>query len=104
MTLDFTIFGEVKITMIPHAKEIVQQFKEHDKSQSTAATLAAEHLFKVNDDTTPLTERQANIIHNLIAKCLYIHPLSLATQSCQNLQPHTACSHAPYMGHHQDLL
>ena len=59
MTLDFTVSGEVKITMIPYVKEIIQQFKEHDKSQSTAAKPAAEHLFKVNDDTTPLTERQA---------------------------------------------
>jgi hypothetical protein len=57
MTLDFTIDGEVKITMIPYVKKIVQQFKENDNSTSTAATPAAEHLFKVNEDTTPLTER-----------------------------------------------
>jgi hypothetical protein len=38
MTLDFTVDGEVKITMIPYVKEIVQQFKEHDNSTSTAAT------------------------------------------------------------------
>jgi hypothetical protein len=32
MTLDFTVDGKVKITMIPYVKEIVQQFKEHDNS------------------------------------------------------------------------
>jgi hypothetical protein len=46
MTLDFTVDGEVKVTMIPYVKEIVQQFQEHDNSTKTAATPAAEHLFK----------------------------------------------------------
>ena len=41
MCLDFTVPGEVKITMIPYVKEIVQQFSEYDNSQSTAATPAA---------------------------------------------------------------
>ena len=73
MTLDFTVSGEVKITMIPYViKEIVQQFKDHDKSQSTAATPVAEHMFKVNDDTTPLTERQATVFHSFITKCLFL--------------------------------
>ena len=43
MTLDFTVDGEVKITMIPYVKEIVRQFKEHDKSTSTAATPAQDN-------------------------------------------------------------
>jgi hypothetical protein len=68
MTLDFTVPGEVKVTMIPYVKEIVQQFAEFDDSDSTAATPAAEHLFKVNDETTPLTERQATIFHNFVAR------------------------------------
>jgi hypothetical protein len=72
MTLDFTVPGEVKVTMIPYVKEIVQQFAEFDDSDSTAATPAAEHLFKVNDETTPLTERQATIFHNFVAKCLFL--------------------------------
>jgi hypothetical protein len=72
MTLDFTVPGEVKITMIPYVKEIVHQFTEYDNSESTAATPAAEHLFKVNDETTPLSERQATVFHNFVAKCLFL--------------------------------
>jgi hypothetical protein len=72
MTLDFTVPGEVKITMIPYVKEIVNQFTEYDNSESTAATPAAEHLFKVNDETTPLSERQATVFHNFVAKCLFL--------------------------------
>jgi hypothetical protein len=55
MTLDFTIPGKVKITMIDYVKDILLLFSEHDKSDSTANTPAAEHLFKVNEQSTPLT-------------------------------------------------
>jgi hypothetical protein len=47
-------------------------FKEHDKSISTAAIPAAEHLFKVNEDTTPLTERQATVYHNFVTKSFFL--------------------------------
>jgi hypothetical protein len=36
MTLDYTVDGEVKITMIPYVKEIVQQFQEHDNHQKVS--------------------------------------------------------------------
>ena len=72
MTLDFTIRGELKITMIPYVKEIVKLFSEYDKSTSIAATPAAEHLFKVNEDSEPLTQRQMTIYHNFVAKCLFL--------------------------------
>ena len=50
MTLDFTIPGEVKITMIADVKAIVEIFSQYDNSKSIAATHAAGHLFKVNED------------------------------------------------------
>jgi hypothetical protein len=65
MTLDFTVPGEVKISMIPYVKEIVQLFFEYNNFQSTAATPAAEHLFKVNDKTSPLTEQQTTLLPNV---------------------------------------
>ena len=46
MTLDFNIHGELKITMIPYVKEIVELFSQCDNSKSTAAIPAAKHLFK----------------------------------------------------------
>jgi hypothetical protein len=72
MTLDLTIPGEVKITMIPYVKEIVQLFTEYDNSESIAATPAAEHLFQVRDEITSLSERQATVFHNFVAKCLFL--------------------------------
>jgi hypothetical protein len=72
VTLDFTIPGEVKITMIPYVKEIVQLFTEYDNSESIAATPAAEHLFQVRDEITSLSERQATVFHNFVAKCLFL--------------------------------
>ena len=72
MTLDFTVPGEVKITMIPCVKEIVKLFSEYDKSEKTAATPAAEHLFKVNDDAESLDQEQMTVYHNFVAKCLFL--------------------------------
>jgi hypothetical protein len=72
MTMDFSIPGEVKITMIPYIKEIMELFAQQDSSESTANTPAAEHLFKVNNQSTPPNQRQATIFHNFIAKCLFL--------------------------------
>ena len=72
MTMDFTVPGEVKITMIPYMKEIVQLFSKFDSSESTAKTPAAEHLLKVNPETKPLTTHQATVNHNFVAKCLFL--------------------------------
>ena len=71
-TLDITVPGELKITMIPYVKEIVEFFSQYDNSKSTAATPAAEHLFKVNNGADSLTERQMTIYHNFVAKCLFL--------------------------------
>jgi hypothetical protein len=72
MTMDFTVPGQVKITMIPYVREIVELFSDHDPSKSIANTPAAKHLFKVNDEAEPLTQRQATIFHNFVAKCLFL--------------------------------
>jgi hypothetical protein len=72
MDLDFTVPGQVKITMIPYVNEIVDQFSEYDNSLSTAATPAAKHLFKVNDEAKPLAEDQKTVFHNFVAKCLFL--------------------------------
>ena len=49
MNLYYTIKGEVKITMIPYIKEMIQDFREHDPNpEKKANTPAAELLFKVD--------------------------------------------------------
>jgi hypothetical protein len=72
MTLDYTVPGEVKITMIKYVQEIIQLFSEHDHSNSTAKTPAAEHLFKVNKLSSLLPAEQATVYHNFVAKCLFL--------------------------------
>ena len=52
MNLDYTIKGEVKITMIPYIKEMIQEFREHDPNPDKKAnTPAAEFLFKVDNES-----------------------------------------------------
>ena len=72
ITLDFNVPGELKTTMIPYGKVIVELFTQYDNSKSTAATPAAEHLFKVNEDTESLTEWQIIIYPSFVAKCLFL--------------------------------
>jgi hypothetical protein len=72
MTLDYSTCGQVSITMIKYIKEILQLYSEHDNNDSTAKTPAAEHLFKVNEEAPPLTQDQATIFHNFVAKCLFL--------------------------------
>ena len=72
MTLDFSSPGELKVTMIPYVKEIVEQFSQHDPGESTTKTPAAEHLFKVNEEARALSEWQAKVFHNFVVKSLFL--------------------------------
>jgi hypothetical protein len=47
-------------------------FSDHDKSDSTAQTAVAEHLFRVNDASTSLTQETATMFHNFVAQCLFL--------------------------------
>ena len=48
MTLDFSIVGKVKVTMILYVQEIITKFAKFDKSDAIAKTPAADNLFQVN--------------------------------------------------------
>jgi hypothetical protein len=72
MTLDFTVPGQVRITMLPDINKIVDQFSQYDNSTSIAATPAAKHLFKVNNEAVPLSKDQKTVFHNFVAKCLFL--------------------------------
>jgi len=45
MNLDYSVVGEVKITMVPYVLELVTSFKVHDPFDKTAITPASENLF-----------------------------------------------------------
>ena len=51
MNLDYTVIGEVKITMIPYIKEMIRDFREQDTSSGKKGnTPAGEFLFNVDDE------------------------------------------------------
>ena len=71
MQLDFSMPGEVKVTMIPYVKEIVTLFEQYDNSTKTAKTPASEFLFKTREDVKVLPEKQVAIFHTFVAKNLF---------------------------------
>ena len=72
MTLDYSVRGEVKVTMIPYIKDIVEKFtKHHDDSEKVAVTPASEHLFTVDEKATRLSVDMSIVFHNFVAKCLF---------------------------------
>jgi hypothetical protein len=72
MTLDYSISGQVKITMLDYVDEILTAFQAVDpKATGTKSSAAPDDLFKVDDDCEKLDPQQAQAFHNLVAKTLY---------------------------------
>ena len=72
MNLDYTIKGEVKITMIPYIKEMIQDFREHDPSPDKKAnTPAIEFIFKVDNELRLVDDSRAKVLHTFVAKALF---------------------------------
>jgi hypothetical protein len=72
MTLDYTVRGQVKITMIGYVDEILTAFDKADpKGCGTKSSAAPDNLFKTNEDCEKLSPNKAVEFHNLVAKTLY---------------------------------
>ena len=72
MTLDFTVKGEVKISMLDYVEEILTAFdKAEPNGAGTKTSAAPDNLFKVNEDCEKLKTNKAVEFHNLVAKTLY---------------------------------
>ena len=72
INLDYTIKGEVKITMLPYIKKMIQNFREHDPNPDKRAnTPAAEFLFKVDDESRLIDDSRAKVFNTFIAKALF---------------------------------
>jgi hypothetical protein len=71
MTLDYTVRGQVKITMIDYVDdEILTAFDKADsKGRGTKTSAASENLFKIDEDCEKLQPSME--FHNLVAKTLY---------------------------------
>jgi len=72
MTLDYSVRGQVKISMCDYVEEILTAFdKAEPKCAGTKSSAAPDNLFKVDDDCKKLSTKQAVEFHNLVAKTLY---------------------------------
>jgi hypothetical protein len=72
MTLDYSVPGQVKITMLKYVNEILAAFdKAEPKGGGTKTSAAPERLFKVDEDCKKLAQVKAVEVHNLVAKTLY---------------------------------
>jgi hypothetical protein len=72
MTLDYTVRGQVKITMFDYVDEILTAFdKAEPKGGGTKTIAAPDSLFKVNESCEKLKQDKAVEFHNLVAKALY---------------------------------
>ena len=60
MQLDFTVAGQVKITMFDYIQEMLEDFHTFDPSKNVLSTPAAGHIFKVRDDQPWSTTRMVS--------------------------------------------
>lgn len=72
MDLDFSLSGEVKISMILYVKNILKDFPK--ELENSIATPAADHLFQVQEESEArkLPEDQAIIFHHTTAQLLFL--------------------------------
>ena len=72
MTLDYSVRGQVKITMFDYLKEILTAFeKAEPNSRGIKTSAAPDNLFKIDEDCEKLKPSKAVEFHNLVAKTLY---------------------------------
>jgi hypothetical protein len=72
MTLDYTVRGQVKITMFDYVDEILTDFdKAEPKGGGTKTSAAPGSIFKVDENCEKLKQDKAVEFHNLVAKTLY---------------------------------
>jgi hypothetical protein len=72
MRLDYSVPGQVKLTMLDYVDEILAAFnKAEPKGGGTKTSAAPDSLFKVDEDCEKLAQAKAVEFHNLLAKTLY---------------------------------
>jgi hypothetical protein len=72
MTLDYTVRGQVKITMFDYADEIITAFdKAEPKGDGTKSSAAPDSLFKIGKSCKKFKQDKAVEFRNLVAKTWY---------------------------------
>jgi hypothetical protein len=72
-TRNYTVRGQVQITMIDYIEEIPTAFNKADpKGGGTKTSAASKNLFRMDEDCEKLQPNEAGVeFHNLVAKTLY---------------------------------
>lgn len=76
MMLDYSVPGKAKIYVFDHVKNMLKELPPDMTSK--AITVAANHLFEVNDNLVKLDTAKAELFHHVIAKLLFL---------CKQAQP-----------------
>jgi hypothetical protein len=72
MNLDYTVCGQVKITMFDNVDDTLTAFdKAVPKGSGTKTSTAPDCLFKVDDSCVKLAQNKDVDFHNLVANTLY---------------------------------
>jgi hypothetical protein len=70
MTIDYSTEGKVVIRMEDYVEDMLSEVP--DDMTGTAATPAAEHLFKVDEGAKALIEADSDLFHSITAKLLFL--------------------------------
>ena len=72
MTLDYSVDGQVKITMLGCINECIKLFeKMAPKKQGSKSSAAPKNLFVVDDSSEKLSDSKREQFHSLVAKILF---------------------------------
>jgi hypothetical protein len=72
MKLDYTIPGQVSVTIFDYIKDIIDTFEKTErKGTGTKTSAEPDNLFKIDKDCEKLNTSKAVVFHNLVAKTLY---------------------------------
>ena len=72
MALDYSVCGQVKISMSEYVNEIMAAFdKAEPKGGGTKSSAAPDNLFTVNEDCEKISQEKVVQSHNIVAKTLY---------------------------------
>ena len=71
MNLDYSTLGKVKVNMVDHTKNVIEDFSE-DLSGIRANCPWNKHLFKVNKESKKLSKDKAEEFHTFVAKGLFL--------------------------------
>ena len=72
MTLDYSVPGQVSINMSHYVKKMVKEFPQENLKGASVASPWNGNLFKVQHDSVPLENEQAELFHTMTMQGLFL--------------------------------